>query len=135
MKHIQTNQLAQRLQAIFLEVLQPANKRFYDEWLWRYYGHLATEAGSRTRVRYVADLCRLARFSPQDKVILDAGCGFGAVSIVFALMGARTVLLGKYMGIVSWNLMWRRAGGLSALLPQTFPNRQSNSWHETLSGW
>lgn len=90
-KHIQTNQLAQRLQAIFSEVLQPANKGFYDEWLWRYYGHLATEAGSRTRVRYVADLCRLARFCPQDKVILDAGCGFGAVSIIFALMGARKV--------------------------------------------
>jgi len=69
MRHTQTEQLARRLQAIFPEVLQPANKGFYDEWLWRYYGHLATEAGSRTRVRYVIDLCRLARFSPQDNAV------------------------------------------------------------------
>lgn len=84
-------ELARRLQAIFSEVLQPANKGFYDEWLWRYYGHLGSYAGSRTRVQYVTDLCNLARFSPQDKVVLDAGCGFGAVSIILALMGARKV--------------------------------------------
>ncbi len=83
--------LAHRLQAIFSDVLQPANKGLYDEWLWRYYGHLGRYAGSRTRVQYVTDLCNLARFSPQAKVILDAGCGFGAVSIILALMGARKV--------------------------------------------
>lgn len=69
MRHTQIEQLARRLQEIFSEVLQPANKGFYDEWLWRYYGHLATEAGSRTRVRYVMDLCRLVRFSPHDNAV------------------------------------------------------------------
>jgi cyclopropane fatty-acyl-phospholipid synthase-like methyltransferase len=39
----------------------------------------------------VYDLCHLARFDPQDKVILDAGCGYGVIAIILMLMGAREV--------------------------------------------
>lgn len=37
------------------------------------------------------ELCRLARFDPQDKVILDAGCGYGVIAIILMLLGARKV--------------------------------------------
>ncbi|MCS6923213.1 MAG: class I SAM-dependent methyltransferase [Fimbriimonadales bacterium] len=52
---------------------------------------MRTPAGARTRVRFTQDLCRLARFEPEGKVILDAGCGFGAVAIILMLMGAKEV--------------------------------------------
>jgi len=84
-------QVSQQLHAIYSQALADANRTRYDEELWRYYGHLATLPGCMKQTRYVADLCRLARFDPQGKVILDAGCGFGALSIILALMGARTV--------------------------------------------
>ncbi len=80
-----------RLQAIYAEALNERNRGRYDAELWRYYGHLRTPAGSATRTRFVYDLCRLARFDPADKVVLDAGCGFGALTIILHLMGAREV--------------------------------------------
>lgn len=79
------------LQAIYCQALQETNRGRYHEELWQYYGHLCSLRGAQTRVRFTYDLCRLARFDPQDKVILDAGCGFGAVAIILKLMGAKEV--------------------------------------------
>jgi 2-polyprenyl-3-methyl-5-hydroxy-6-metoxy-1,4-benzoquinol methylase len=80
-----------RLHQIFQQVLDERSRGRYDAELWRYYGHLATPAGAAKRVRYVYDLCHLARFDPANKVILDAGCGFGALSIILRFMGAKEV--------------------------------------------
>lgn len=80
------------VQSLFSRVLAEQNRTRYNEDLWRYYGHLATRKGAIRRVGFVYDLCRLARFSPQGKVILDAGCGFGAIGIILAMMGAERVI-------------------------------------------
>lgn len=80
------NLTANRLYTLFAQAIN----RYHEE-LWRSYGHVATPAGARKRVLFVYELCRLARFDPQDKVILDAGCGFGVIAIILALMGARKV--------------------------------------------
>ncbi len=84
-------QVCRRLHAIYSQALADSNRARYDEELWRYYGHLATLQGCAKQTRYVYDLCRLARFDPQGKVILDAGCGFGALAIILGLMGAQAV--------------------------------------------
>jgi 2-polyprenyl-3-methyl-5-hydroxy-6-metoxy-1,4-benzoquinol methylase len=84
-------QVSRRLHTIYSQALAETNRTRYDEELWHYYGHLATWQGCLRQTRYVADLCQLARFVPQDKVILDAGCGFGALAIILALMGAHAV--------------------------------------------
>jgi len=84
-------EVSRRLHTIYSQALAETNRTRYDEELWRYYGHLATWHGCLRRTRFVADLCRLARFDPQGKIILDAGCGFGALAIILALMGAHAV--------------------------------------------
>lgn len=81
----------QELQRIFTSVLGEENRKRYDNELWRYYGHLKTEKGAQTRTRFLIDICRLARFDPGGTVILDAGCGFGALSILLMLLGAKRV--------------------------------------------
>lgn len=80
-----------RVQQLFQQALDERNQGRYDAELWRYYGNLKTAVGSAKRTRFVYDLCRLAHFTPEDKVILDAGCGFGVLSIILRLMGAREV--------------------------------------------
>jgi len=79
------------LKEIYERALLDVNRERYNAELGRYYGHLRTEKGSRRRVRFTYDLCRLAHFDPEGKVILDAGCGFGAIAIIFHLMGAKEV--------------------------------------------
>ena len=81
-----------RVQALFVEVLAEKNRTRYHKGLWRSYGHVATPGGARRRVQFIADLCDLARFSPEGKVILDAGCGYGAIAIILAMMGANKVV-------------------------------------------
>lgn len=81
-----------RLQTLFVEVMAEKNRTRYHEGLWRSYGHVATPGGARRRVQFVADLCNLVRFSPEGKVILDAGCGYGVIAIVLAMMGADKVV-------------------------------------------
>lgn len=81
-----------KLQALFVEALTGRNRTRYHEGLWRSYGHVATPGGAHRRVRFVADLCNLARFSPEGKVILDAGCGYGVIAIILAMMGADKVV-------------------------------------------
>ncbi len=85
------NETWTELKKLFSTALAETNRERYDPELWRYYGHLQTERGAQTRTRFLMDLCRLARFDPADKVILDAGCGFGALSIIFMLLGAKRV--------------------------------------------
>jgi 2-polyprenyl-3-methyl-5-hydroxy-6-metoxy-1,4-benzoquinol methylase len=83
--------VSRRLHEIFSQALREENRSRYDEELWRYYGHLASLEGCTRQTRYVHDLCQLAGFDPQGKVILDAGCGFGALAIILGLMGAHAV--------------------------------------------
>lgn len=87
-----TRTVTHRLYALFSEVLAEKNRTRYHEGLWGSYGHVATPSGAHRRVRFVADLCDLARFSPEGKVILDAGCGYGVIAIILALMGANKVV-------------------------------------------
>ncbi|MCL6476570.1 MAG: class I SAM-dependent methyltransferase [Firmicutes bacterium] len=84
-------QTAQRLYEIFQRVLDEQNKGRYAPELWSSYGHVGTRAGALRRTLFVSDLCRLAKFDPQDKVIVDAGCGFGVIAIIIHLLGARKV--------------------------------------------
>ncbi|GIV17979.1 MAG: hypothetical protein KatS3mg022_3414 [Armatimonadota bacterium] len=85
------NKTAHQLYTLFSRALASENKERYHEGLWCSYGHVATLSGARRRVQFVYDLCRLAQFDPQDKVILDAGCGYGVIAIILMLMGARKV--------------------------------------------
>lgn len=85
------NQTAHQLYTLFSQALASQNKGRYHEELWRSYGHVATPSGARRRVQFVYELCRLGRFDPQDKVVLDAGCGYGVIAIILMLMGARKV--------------------------------------------
>lgn len=85
------HEVSGRLLQIYAQALQESNRGRYHEELWSYYGNLAMPQGCQTRVRFVYDFCRLARFNPEGKAILDAGCGFGAVAIILKLMGAKEV--------------------------------------------
>ena len=84
-------QVRSRLQELYTQALDERNRSYYHEGLWRYCGHLKTPQGSATRTRFVYDLCRLASFDPAGKVILDAGCGFGALAFILRFMDAREV--------------------------------------------
>ncbi|MEJ5250687.1 MAG: class I SAM-dependent methyltransferase [Chthonomonadetes bacterium] len=84
--------VTQRVQAFFSEVLAEKNRTRYHHGLWQSYGHVATPDGARRRVRFVFDLCELAHFSPEGKVILDAGCGYGVIATILVLMGANKVI-------------------------------------------
>ncbi len=77
--------------ALFKQILDDSNKGRYDVELWQYCSLFTTPEGTAREVRYVYDLCRLAHFDPQDKIILDAGCGFGRLAFVLMLMGAQKV--------------------------------------------
>lgn len=90
--YLDTRVVTHQLQALFVKVLAEESRTHYHEGLWHSYGHVATPSGAHRRVRFVADLCALARFSPEGKVILDAGCGYGVIAIILALMGANRVV-------------------------------------------
>ncbi len=81
--------VSQRVSALFEQAARPENRSRYDEELWRYYPQLKTPQGRIQQTRYVYDLCQLARFDPEGKRVLDAGCGFGLQLIVLHFMGAR----------------------------------------------
>jgi ubiquinone/menaquinone biosynthesis C-methylase UbiE len=83
--------VSSRLRELYAQALDETNRNHYDQELWHYYGHLKTQKGSATRTRFVYDLCALAAFDPTDKVVLDAGCGFGALAFILRFMGAREV--------------------------------------------
>ncbi len=76
---------------LFKGILNESNKEHYDPFLWNYFVGMDTVQGLEKRVRFLYDLCRLARFDPNGKVILDAGCGFGRLSLILRAMGAKRV--------------------------------------------
>lgn len=80
--------VSQQVSALFEQAARPENETRYDPELWSYYPQLRSRAGCEQETRYVYDLCRLARFDPQGKRVLDAGCGFGLQLIVLHFMGA-----------------------------------------------
>jgi SAM-dependent methyltransferase len=73
-----------------------------DPWFYTYCGPNAERLGATTYVRHQMDLLDLAGVSPRDAVVIDAGCGFGFVMIVHALLGAQHVLgIEVHAGMVS----------------------------------
>ncbi len=84
--------VSQQVAALFEQAARPENRARYDPELWRYYPQLKTPQGCTQETRYVYDLCRLARFDPEGKRVLDAGCGFGLQLVVLYFMGAREAI-------------------------------------------
>ncbi|MFN4034371.1 MAG: class I SAM-dependent methyltransferase, partial [Fimbriimonadales bacterium] len=80
--------VSQQVAALFGQAAHLERQTRYDAELWRYYPQLRTRQGCVQETRYVYDLCRLARFDPEGKCVLDAGCGFGLQLIVLHFMGA-----------------------------------------------
>lgn len=62
-----------------------------DEWLYRYCGMTQTPAGAARYLRFQADLLELADVSDPNRVMVDAGCGFGFSMVAHVLLGARRV--------------------------------------------
>lgn len=62
-----------------------------DPWFHQYFGHLADDAGLRTWVRAKQQLLDLTS-GIAGKVVVDVGAGFGMVSNLFALWGAKRVI-------------------------------------------
>lgn len=81
--------VSQQVDALYAQVMREENKGRYAEELWHYYPQLTHTHGRIQETRYVYDLCRLARFDPEGKRVLDAGCGHGLQLIVLHFMGAR----------------------------------------------
>lgn len=63
----------------------------YDPWLYSYWEHFRSLSGCEREVRHVMDLFTLAGRQPSAKLVLDAGCGFGAHMIISLLLGAEAV--------------------------------------------
>src|SRR5262245_40487600 len=61
-----------------------------DPWFHRYHGDLQDDRGLRTWVRAKQQFLALAG-GVRDKVVVDAGSGFGMVSNLMAAWGARQV--------------------------------------------
>ncbi|MCS6924118.1 MAG: class I SAM-dependent methyltransferase [Fimbriimonadales bacterium] len=83
------NTVSQQIDALYQQVMREENKGRYSEELWHYYPQLTHTRGRVQETRYVYDLCRLARFDPEGKRVLGAGCGYGLQLIVLHYMGAR----------------------------------------------
>jgi SAM-dependent methyltransferase len=62
-----------------------------DPWFHQYLGHLVDDTGLRTYVRAKRQLLDLTS-GVAGKVVVDAGAGFGMVSNLFALWGAKRVI-------------------------------------------
>lgn len=62
-----------------------------DPWLHRYCGSTGSPGGADKYLRYQQDLLDLAGLSPEGKVVVDAGSGFGFTMLVYAVLGAATV--------------------------------------------
>jgi len=84
--------VSQQVAALFEQAARPESQARYDPELWRYYPQLKTPQGCAQETRYVYDLCRLARFDPEGRCVLDVGCGFGLQLIVLHFMGAREAI-------------------------------------------
>lgn len=62
-----------------------------DPWLYRYCGSARNPDGAERYVRYHLDELALAKVDPEGLAIVDAGCGFGFLMVLDAILGARRV--------------------------------------------
>lgn len=85
------DELVSTLHQALSAVLDPRHEGDYAPLLWRYHGRLREPGQVARIVRECRDNFALARFDPRDKVILDAGSGFGVTCLLLRLMGAREV--------------------------------------------
>jgi SAM-dependent methyltransferase len=82
--------IIERFQAIAKDVLSATDLNV-DPWCYRYCGSLGDPSGANRYVRLHADLLALAETDDRDRVVVDAGCGFGFTMVLHALFGARQV--------------------------------------------
>jgi ubiquinone/menaquinone biosynthesis C-methylase UbiE len=84
------NSVSERFHAIASRILE-AQDLPVDPWLHRYCGSNANPVNATKYVRHQADMLELAGVTSAQKVVVDAGCGFGFTMIVHALLGAKLV--------------------------------------------
>jgi cyclopropane fatty-acyl-phospholipid synthase-like methyltransferase len=80
-----------RTHQLFRQILDESNRSRYDAELWKYCKGYTERKQIEKLVRFVHDLLRLADLDVRGKTVLDAGCGFGRVALVVAVMGAEKV--------------------------------------------
>ncbi|GIV16956.1 MAG: hypothetical protein KatS3mg022_2391 [Armatimonadota bacterium] len=76
---------------LFRQIMDDSNRGRYDAELWKYCKGYSERKNIEKLVRFVEDMLRLAALDVAGKTVLDAGCGFGRVSLVLAAMGADKV--------------------------------------------
>jgi SAM-dependent methyltransferase len=72
-------------------VLDPSNRKEYTPWFWKYHGNLVHPKAVLSIIQEFKDNFSLAKIDPQNKIILDAGCGFGIVTLIIRMMGAKEI--------------------------------------------
>ncbi|MBC7235082.1 MAG: class I SAM-dependent methyltransferase, partial [Chloroflexi bacterium] len=77
----------------------PAAER-YSPWFFTYYADLAGEAYLGRYVRFLTKLLALVGKPIAGLDVLDAGCGFGIMAMLVALMGARVHGLDGHRGMI-----------------------------------
>jgi SAM-dependent methyltransferase len=86
-----TQNIERRIDLILGQLIEQSRRDAEEPWFWDYCGGLRDSKRLQAYLREKRDNFTLARFDPRDKVILDAGSGFGIASVVMRLMGAREV--------------------------------------------
>ncbi len=88
----------ENIESVLLEILNPNHQPDYNPEFWWYFRQCCDNQQPAARLSDVRKLIneivldlKLARFNPTDKVILDAGCGYGIAAVILSLMGAREV--------------------------------------------
>jgi 2-polyprenyl-3-methyl-5-hydroxy-6-metoxy-1,4-benzoquinol methylase len=85
-----------QIQTILLEVFDSKHQDDYDANFWWYFRQCRHNGLAQSQklsverlIQEVSGNFQLARFDPKDRVILDAGCGYGIATLIMSLMGAR----------------------------------------------
>lgn len=85
-----------QIRAALLEVLDPKHHGDYDPGFWWYFRQCQMEIAPEVHrvsvdrlIQEVSGNFQLAKYDPVDRVILDAGCGYGIATLIMSLMGAR----------------------------------------------
>ncbi|MDW8322403.1 MAG: methyltransferase domain-containing protein [Armatimonadota bacterium] len=84
-------QVIEHVYHMFRQILDDSNRSRYHPELWNYCRGYTDQKRIEKLVRFVDDLLRVAALDIRGKTVLDAGCGFGRVSLVLAAMGAEKV--------------------------------------------